>query len=265
VERRFALPVWIYAAMAVWILVPLSRAHFAYDAARQQPSRAAAVPFLEGAMRLDPGFPLYRARWAWAATEPPAELRAAEAIGAARSARGVAALWLRAGIEALEAERKDLAAEAFGRALALDPLSAFAPFQLAPLVADPAACAARAFAAEPRLLAATFFRGGEAARLTAIRRLEAITEIDPGWRAGVAAAGRGVRIEGDDTADLVAAIDGSPALSLSLHAFRRSAWPADLARLSVDRSAVRELRSLPAATALPDSRPAAFPPDRCLP
>ena len=255
----------LYVAAAAVFLLPIARAHAEYDAGIRQPGSAAAAPFLERAMRLDPAFPLYRARWAWAASGAPAESRADEAIAAARAARGVAALWLRAGVVALEAKRDDLASESFTRAMALDPLSAFAPFELAPLSGDPAGCAARAVAAEPRLLAASLFRGGETARQATIRRLESFGAIDAGWRLRAGEVGRALEIEGDDDADLVAAVDGEPAVSLSLHAFRRAAWPADLARLAVDRSAVQAIRDLPPATTIPGGDPAAFPADRCLP
>lgn len=123
-------PVWLYVAAAVTILLPLARAQALYDRAAGLRTRAKAAPLVAQAMALDPEFALYRARWAWSSDAPVGE-RAVEAIAAARSARGVAALWLRAGALALEAGRTDLAREASERALALDPLSGFAPFHLA--------------------------------------------------------------------------------------------------------------------------------------
>jgi tetratricopeptide (TPR) repeat protein len=254
----------LYGAIAAALLVPPATAQLAYDRARLQPRRAEAAPHLDRAVQRDPDFPLYRARRAWTAADP-APLRAEGAIAAAREARGVAALWLRAGVLALEGGRRDLAEESFRRAMYLDPLSAFAPFQLAPLDPDPAACAARAFAAEPRLAGATLFRGSEAARLAAIERLEHFPQIDAGWRERFAATARAVELGSDDEVDLVAAIDGEPAVSLSLHAFHRREWPTDLARLRVERRAVERLRDLPPATALAGTSAEAFPRDRCLP
>ena len=205
------------------------------------------------ARALDPQFALYAARWAWSADAPVEERAAGAAGGACR--RGVSALWLRAGSLALEAGWSGPAREALLRAQALDPLSAFAPFQLASLgggrdaAVPPADCAARALAAEPRLVAASFWRGREGQRRAAIDRLEHWPGIDAGWRSEMltqtaaatepmpsgAPQGAGV----DEVEPLAAQIDTTPALAVSLHLFRRSPWPADVARIRVERAGVR--------------------------
>lgn len=264
-RRRAPLwPVVAYALLAATLLAPLARAQALYDRAVRVPNRALASPLLERAVGLDPGFPLYRARWAWSATAPIGQ-RAREALAAASQASGVAALWLRAGALALEAGEGEQARLAFEQAMALDPLSAFAPLQLLSLVADPASCAARALAADPRLAGATLFRGREALRTAAVGRVEVWAGIDAGWRAELRrVAATSVPGNGEEV-DLTARIDGVPALALSLHLFRRTSWPADVARVRVERDAVRQLRALPAAAALPTSSAAAFPADRCAP
>ncbi len=277
-------PVWVYVAAAVTILLPLARAQALYDRAASLRARAKAAPLVAQAMALDPEFALYRARWAWSSDAPVGE-RAVEASAAARSARGVAALWLRAGALALEAGRTDLAREASERALALDPLSGFAPFHLATMAGDPAAvagdrarssavdCAARALLAEPRLAAASAWRGREGLRRRALLRLEEWPGIDAGWRvemlkqaadAAPAPGSPGSPGGAVDEVELAAQIDTTPALAVSLHLFRRSPWPADVARIRVERAAVRRMK-LPSAAAMHESSPAAFPRDRCAP
>ena len=275
-RRRFALPAapgWIYVAVTFCALLPLARAHGFYERAAALRVRAQAAPLVAQAMALDPAFPLYRARWAWSADAPAGE-RAATAIAAARVAQGVAALWLRAGALALESGQADMAREAWERALALDPLSGFAPFQLATLggeEASPVDCAARALLAEPRLAAATFWRGRDELRRQALERLERWEGIDVGWRAEMlrqasqaAPALLPRDASPDDEVDLAAQIDTTPALAVSLHLFRRSAWPADVARIRVQRAGVRKVK-IPSATALEGAARAAFPRDSCAP
>ncbi len=268
---RAGLVVWLYVAAAVPVLLPLARAQALYESAARLRVRSQAAPLMARAVALDPSFPLYRARWAWSA-ELPAGERAVEAMAAARSAQGVAALWLRAGALALEGGRSDLAGEALSRAMALDPLSGFAPFQLATLGPDGGGridCAARAMIAEPRLAAASSWRGHESARRGAIALIEHWPGIDAGWRAEMlkqsplAASNPGGSSPVDEV-ELAAQIDSTPALAVSLHLFRRSPWPADVARIRVERAGVRRMR-LPSAAVVEESSPAAFPGDRCAP
>ena len=268
-----AVPVWIFAGAALFALLPLARAQAFYDQAAKLRVREQAAPLVARAMALDPEFALYRTRWAWSSKAPVGE-RAATAISAARAARGVAALWLRAGALALEAGRTDLAREASGRALALDPLSGFAPFQLAMLDGESAEgvdCAARALLAEPRLAAASFWRGREGQRQLALERLEHWPGVDAGWRsemlkqaASAVPAPAEAGASAADEVELAAQIDTTPALAVSLHLFRRSPWPADVARIRVERAGVRKMQ-LPSAAALESSSADAFPRERCAP
>lgn len=262
--------VGLYVAAAIAVLLPLARAQGFYETAATVRKRADAAPLLARAVALDPAFPLYRARWAWSA-EDPVEQRAAAAFEAAAAARGVTALWLRAGALALEAGHPDRAREALRTAMRLDPLSAFAPFQLAMLASDRREivdCAARAVLAEPRLAASSYWRGREKVWSATLARLEHWPGIDAGWRSEMVKRGREIeRIPpagASDEVELAARIDGTPSLAVSLHLFRRSAWPADVARLRVERSVVRAIRQSSAAAA-GNSNASAFPADRCAP
>ncbi len=270
------LPVGLYAAAASLLLLPIARAQAFYDRAATLRVRDQAAPLMARAVALDPGLPLYRARWAWSSEAPVGE-RAESAIAAARAARGISALWLRSAALALESGRLDLVREASERALALDPLSAFAPFQLATLGGAAGSpfgdvdCAARAMLAEPRLAAASAWRGRERVRQRALARLEHWPGVDAGWRAEmlrlagqVAPASPAPGAPPGDEVELAAQIDTTPALSVSLHLFRRSPWPADVARIRVDRAGVRTMK-LPSAAAIADSSPLAFPRDGCAP
>jgi hypothetical protein len=245
-------------------LAPVHRAHADYQRAVATRDAHERVRALESAIGRDPGFPLYPARRAWLLTgDPPVAARAA--VEAARTGLGVAPLWLRAGVLALEAESPALARPALERALALDPLSAGAPFAL--YVASGGVdvdCAARALVAEPVLAAATFWRGREAERAAAIARARAWPGVDAGWRSAFAAQAARAHPDGGEQRDLVYRIDGTPAVSASLHLFRRSPWPAELLRIRVDAGAARQI-DLPAASVMASSAREAFPPRRCAP
>jgi hypothetical protein len=67
-----------------------------------------------------------------------------------------------------------------------------------------------------------------------------------------------------DEVELAAQIDTTPALAVSLHLFRRSPWPADVARIRVERAGVRRMK-LASAAAMRESSAEAFPRDRCAP
>ncbi|HSM14833.1 MAG TPA: hypothetical protein VLA66_12270, partial [Thermoanaerobaculia bacterium] len=235
------------------------------EAASRAVDRAARAPLLAEASRLDPAFPLYRARWAWDAPSPPQE-RAATALRAAEDAGGVAPLWLRGGYLALEAGDRVAARQALGRALALDPLSAAAPFLI--FVAsggERVDCAGRALIADPRLAAATWWRGRAALRERALQAVLGWPGIDPGWReAFVEQARRRPPAEAGEEVDLTIEVDRTPALALSLHLFRRSPLPGEVARIRLDRAAVRGLE-VGSAASLPSSAAAAFPRGACAP
>jgi len=265
-RRRVATTaVAVYGVVAAAALVGPALAERAYAAAARAPSRAEAAEWIALAAGHDPGFPLYRARWAWSGSAPAVE-RAAVALRAAEAAEGVAALWLRAGGLALEAGDYEAARAAFGRTLALDPLSGVAPFLLYLASGGEAVdCAARSLVAEPRLLAAVHWRSAPERRAAAVERLASWPGLPPGFAAQLAGAaashfpGEGERV------DLGLQMDVTPALSVSLHQFRRSPWAADLARIPLDRAAVRALSGIGSATTRRDAGAQAFPRDRCAP
>jgi hypothetical protein len=262
--RRLAVGAYVVAALAV--LTPLALAHRAYEQAQGATDAARRGALLAEAVRRDPAFPLYRARLAWGesdrAGEPDGDWR--ELRRAAARARGVAPLWLRTATLAVAAGERGAALQAAMRAMAFDPLSGAAPFLLH--VAEPrdVDCAARALLAEPKLAAATLWRGRESERRGVLARIARWPGIDAGWRrefleqALAAAPGEGVEV------DLVTRIDGEPALASSLFLFRRSPWPAELTRFRLDRDAARRIR-VPRASELAGAPASAFPKRGCAP
>ncbi|MCB9378434.1 MAG: O-antigen ligase family protein [Holophagales bacterium] len=255
----------IYGLVALAALAGPALAEREYAEAVKSPSRAAAAERLASAEGRDPGFPLYRARRAWIGSAPATE-RASEALRAAADARGAAALWLRGGGLALEAGDYEAARGAFARALSLDPLSGVAPFFLYLASGGEAVdCAARALAAEPRLLAAVHWRNARERRDDAVERLASWPGLPPGFAAAMARSATSVVPDGEERVDLGLQMDVTPALSVSLHQFRRSPWVADLARIPLDRAAVRSLADLGSAATRRDTQAVAFPRDRCAP
>jgi hypothetical protein len=257
----------LYVAAAAALLTPAALAHRAYERARSEADPSLRQARLAEAVRHDPSFPLYRARLGWGDTQaagaPPGgdwrELRRAAA-----QARGVGPLWLRTAAVASAAGARPAAVHAAMQAMAFDPLSATAPFLLHQMEPRDVDCAARALLAEPRLAAATVWRGREGERRAALARAARWPGIDEGWQrelvaqAVAAAPGDGVE------ADLVTRIDGQPALAASLFLFRRSPWPSEVARIRLDRDAAQGIR-VPRATELASSQASAFPARRCAP
>lgn len=177
----------------------------------------------------------------------------------------MASLWLAAGSVAAGGRRPSVAAAALERACALDPLGALAPISLleagSPLH-DPVALGARSLAAEPRLAAATLWRDRPELLGRAVLTLAATQGIDEGWRAelvarvgGVDSSAPPVRVD-----ELALSFDRTPADSVSLHAFRRTPWPARLAFVPVSSGAAAALADLPPATLLDGTDPRLFPP-----
>ncbi len=252
-RRMYRVVVWLYVVVAAASLLRPAMARQAYlVAARAGASPRARTQALERAVRLDPDFPLYRARSAWDG-EDPLHRRALEAHRAATEARGVAPLWLHAGTLALEAGDKGPAYIAFERAMALDPLAGEAPFLM--YVASGGRdldCAARAFVADPRLAAATYWRRRLADRAAAIQRVEQWPGVDAGWRRDFVRWATAAPPSGGKEVDLVFRIDSTPVLSASLHLFRRPPWPEELARIRLDLQASAALR-IPSAASLPST------------
>ncbi len=253
-ERAGRLAPALYALAALAVLAPLVLAERAYEGAGAAGGSAERARALATATRLDPGFPLYRARLAWIA-DPAASLSRRAAVRGDR----LAPLWLQAGVRGLFAGRA-WAPDALRRACALDPLSPFAPFFLAaaaPGSAAAPALAARALLAEPRLAAATFWTGREALLARAVALVAASPGVDPGWRRSFVEAVAHLPADDGARAWLAFAVDEEPALSLSLNAFRRRPWPARWPLVEVRAAAARALR-LPSATRLPGTSPAVF-------
>ena len=249
-----------YALMVALTLVPFDLAEWHYQRAVSAASPADARREIERARDLDPGFPLYRSRAAWLATREPGATSAA--LESARAARGAAPLWLAAG--AIAARAGDAGAdEALARAVALDPLGALAAFQR--LILDPAgpraiACGAHAVLAEPRLLAAPWWRRHEDLRQLVVERIGRSVGVDPGWREALLAQAAGLGAAptaGSARAELALVMDEDPSLSFSLYLFRRSPWPARLAGVEVERAAAEAI-TVPSAATLPTTAPDVF-------
>ncbi len=223
------MPVLLYVLVAAAGLVPLQAARWAYE--RQE---------LTAAIRLDPGFPLYRMRQALLNQD------AALALGAARDAPGVATLWTVAGI--LGRDR-----EALEKACALDPFNPFPPFYLMTLEPEAEGASRRgahALLAEPRLAAATFWE----ARPGLLERTDNILrrwpEVDPGWKEELVRRFPSPSERRGPTARLGLEIDTVPPRALSLHTFRRLPFPIEWPLVQVRFAALPRL-DLPPATTLP--------------
>ncbi|MFL6200602.1 MAG: O-antigen ligase family protein [Thermoanaerobaculia bacterium] len=225
------LPLLIYVLAAAVALAPLQIARWAYE--RQD---------LATAIRLDPGFPLYRMRLALLRRD--ADL----ALGAARDARGVATLWTVAGILGVAAERP-WASEALERACELDPFNPFPPYYQMTL--DPAPRqGAHALFADPRLAAATFWEAHPDLLSRSMLALRKWPEVNPGWKESLMAALPSPGERQGKTARLGLDIDVDPALALSLHTFRRRPFPVEWPLVQVRIKALARL-DLPPATTLP--------------
>lgn len=224
VRRR---PVLLYVLAAAVGLAPLQAARWAYE--RQE---------LATAIRLDPGFPLYRMRQALLQRD------AGMALGAARDAPGVATLWTVAGI--LGGDRA-----ALERACALDPFNPFPPFYLMTL--DPGAeeasrRGAHALLAEPRLAAATFWETHPGLLDRTDNILRRWPEVDPGWKEELVRRFPSPSERRGPTGRLGLEIDADPPLSLSLHTFRRRPFPVEWPLVQVRLAALPRLDLLPATT-----------------
>ncbi|MGD2114917.1 MAG: O-antigen ligase family protein [Acidobacteriota bacterium] len=275
----------LYALAACASLVPVDRAHWISERALadldgRRPPGAAGEPLhaLDRALRLDPQMPLYRfhaARLRWlegvrpdgpgpdGQGEDPGEA-AREALQAAAKARGVAALWLRAGAAASAAGSPAVAAPAFELACSLDPLGAMAPFSLL-AVGSPlhrsGSLGARALAAEPRLAAALFWEERPELLDAALDDLEAARGIDAGWREEMLRRVR--RLPRGPAAGPVArvalVVDGRASDSLSLHAFRRLPHRVELVPVPVRRRGAEALAGMPPATVMRGTEADLFP------
>lgn len=266
-------PSWWVPLAALFFLLPVDLAQGLYDRAvlratggdemSADAEGGSPAAELRRASALDPGFPLYRARLAWLEADAAEPLglgwSARRARRAAEDAHSVAALWLKAGVLAQEAD-EPWARTALLEACRLDPLGAMAPYRLA-LYGDrePLAelWAAHALVAEPRLLAAEDFRRRPALLRVASDRVRLTEGIDRGWRARFAEAAEAALDYGRLHAGgqkarlqrLVLTLDQEAAQSPSLYTFRRRPWPTRLISVALHADLVETL-DLPPATRL---------------
>jgi O-Antigen ligase len=249
-----------YAALALALLLPIRlAARHAERAIGAAPETARQE--LARAVRLDPAFPLYRARLAWLQDATPLGRAAAAVFArqAAGDAGAVIPLWLSAGLLGSRAG-EPWAAAALERACDLDPLSSFAPFYLArqsPASPRAAAWAGRAFLADPRLAAAVAWESVPEVRRQGLAAAARWPGVPLAWRAALADRAADPLPPGGPTAQLALQLDSEIAQSsFSLYLFRRrvspTRWPITL------RAPLAARFDLPPATVLPETRREAF-------
>jgi hypothetical protein len=254
----------LYAFAAAVALAPFELARRDADRAARASAPAERDRLLREAVRRDAQFPLYAARLAWSGSTSPHE-RARGAVNAALAALGVGPLWLKAGALGLEANDPRLAVPALERAIALDPLAGAPPFLL--FVASGGKrldCAARGFLGEPKLAAATFFRGRERQRIRALALVANWPGIDAGWKSAFLLQATGALAAKAAESALVSKVDAAPSSSVSLQLFRRRPAPAELTRIAVDRDRAAKIK-VPGAATLAGSARSAFPARSCSP
>ncbi len=250
-ERSWRGVTALTAALLAALVLPLDLAHVAYDRAVAAGGGDEQQRHLRRAAELDPDFPLYAARLARLETEiRPADPEAARrALAAAESGRGVAGLWLSAGILGQDAGEA-WSREALTRACSLSPLGAIAPFRLT-LGEDPEAkrgeWAARALLAEPLLMAAVAWRDHGPLLDAAAAALEGTGGVDAGWL-GWLEENLHARPAAGRTRRLGLEMDGDVATSASLYAFRRRPWPAVLAEVEIYEAVLERVEPGTAAT-----------------
>ncbi len=239
----------VIAAGTALLVLPLDLANLAYGRAVDADAHDDRLHHLRRAVDLDPDFPLYRARLAWLEGEsrPADAVLARRARQAARDARGLASLWLVAGLRGQEAG-EPWSREALTRACRLSPLGAVAPFQLTAGVDDGPASrwAARALLAEPLLLAAVDWDDRAAMLGAAVAELKRLEGVDAAWRDALERSYLNSRDLGGSARGLVLEMDGDGPTSVSLFAFRRRPWPAYLARLDLAADRLAAIEAAPA-------------------
>jgi hypothetical protein len=269
-ELDLTFPMRIYAVLAGFALFPLVLAHWHYDraillAAVEAPERASVA--LSRARDLDPEHPLYRMRLALLqagqTTRDGAIARLAR--DAAEDSGAVPGFWLMAGVLGQTAG-EPWAEPVLETACALDPLNALPAWYLSlarPPGEEAVRAAGLALLAEPRLLAATAWERQPERLAPALEAVRRWPGVDAGWKEALLAAAGSVRRQGP-TGFLQLEVDTVPALSPSLHTFRRRPWPALWPLVEV-REAAAERLELPPATTLPATSPAAVEAAGCRP
>jgi O-antigen ligase len=272
---------WLYGLVAAASLLAPQMARWHYDravGAGQSGRQVDAAAELAAAIRLDPAFPLYRARLALVegagpgpaaaerspGTPPPGALMA---LQGARDARGVGLLWLVAGILG-RANGEMWSAAALEQACVQDPFGPYAPFYLMVLRPNgPAArrLGARALLAEPRLAAATFWEGREGLFRNVLEEVRRWPGVDAGWKLALLRAAPPPAARTGAVQRLGLAIDDAGfSQSTSLHLFRRLPWPA-LWPLVAVRQDLLAAFAMPPAPALPATLGGPFEKGSCDP
>jgi O-antigen ligase len=253
--RAFALAAAL--ALAPWVFAEsLYDRALAADGAGRRPE---AVAELERAIRIDPGFPLYRMRLALLRQDPDLALRAAQ------DGHGVAALWTVAGILG-QAAHRPWARTALISACELGPLDPLPPFFR--LQADPGAMSAarsgaHALLAEPRLAAAEVWDGRQALLERSLEEVRRWDGVDPGWKEALLVSVPPSPSPGAERAWIALTLDTDPRESISVLLFRRRPWPTQWQVIPVRRAALERLR-LPPATALTTTASSAFAAEVCV-
>jgi O-Antigen ligase len=256
-RRSHGVAIRVYALVAAAALLAPELARWHYDravTAAQGGRRQAAATELAAAVRLDPGFPLYRMRLAMLQDGGTAGRSAAAALAlrAARDARGVGLLWLVAGVFG-RSDGELWAPAALEQGCALDPLAPFPPFYLmasAPEAAPAPRLGARALLAEPRLAAATFWEGRELLFRGALEEVRRWPGVDAGWKLALLRVAPPPESRRGPAVRLGLAIDlAGFTQATSLHLFRRLPWPT-LWPLVALREPLLARLGLPPATSL---------------
>jgi hypothetical protein len=278
-QRTLVATVLAFALVAI---VPAVAAHVHYGRALLETEAVAARDELARALRWDPAHPLPHLRLAFL----PGRAASQNAQRAARTARGLAPLWLAAGNlggwaagEGTGSEHQAQSAAALERACRLDPLAPTAPFLLARAMPDhplAASRAARALVAEPRLAAATLFLERPDLLEDATALLANARGLPSGWRRralerfGPLAGGPGERSSSDGEGRsresitvLELALDTEDQTSLSLFAFRRPRRPLVVAQIELDSRRLA-VATFAAAASLTATSPQVFPPECVL-
>lgn len=270
VERGNPWPAVAATSVAFLAILPLDLAQRAYDQASVSDSPEVQARLLRRAVDLDPGFPLYQARLAWweadKAVDDPESLpwSARRARQAAESALGVGPLWLKAGVLG-QVNGMGWSRGALLRACQASPFSPFAPFHLATAGRRDAlrdVWVARALLAEPRLLAARAWADEPVLLQAAVDRVKTIQGVDAGWREALGYTADRVRRRRGQGIRLTLTMDSDPALSLSLHTFRRRPWSTRLAEVPLWQNAVERIRMGP-VTEMPSTEASVFQAPLC--
>jgi hypothetical protein len=235
-----AVTVTAYVLLATLFLIPLDRAHLHYQRATTASDDTSALREVTRAREIDPTFPLYRVRSALlqAPLQGPSIEIAREARLAAEQAPGVAPFWLAAGTLGWKAD-EPWAPEALERAWRIDRLSGLVAFHLMRARAhrpEAIALGTHALLTEPRLAAAVYWEEQPELWESVIEEIHTRTpKIGPSLAPLVRE--RPTPPESDESVVLLAlTLDEVPAVSFSLYAFRRSPWPATLARVPLRSS-----------------------------